>query len=148
MNEHFSTVGERLANECMTAYNQDFTAYIHRVTPTIMNMDLNPEMVDRSLKKLKANKASGPDEISPKLVKLAGSAILPSLTSMFCLSETIHKVPDLWKRAKISAIYKKEDETHKNNYRPISLQSVPGKVMESCVASTLTSHLEFNNLNS
>ena len=124
----------------MTAYNQDSTAYIHRLTPAMMNIDLNSEMVDRSLKKLKANKASGPDEISV-------SAILPSLTSLFCLSETTHKVPDLWKRAKISAIYKKEDETHKNNYRPISLQSVPGKVMESCVASTLTSHLEFNNLN-
>jgi hypothetical protein len=63
-------------------------------------------------------------------------------------SVTAHKVPDIWKKEKISAIYNKEDETDKNNYRHISLLPAPEKVMEACVATTLTSHLEQHSLHS
>jgi hypothetical protein len=152
LNEHFSTIGEKLANECMTTPIQNSATYIiQQLTkpyyPTIMNIDVSPDAIAQSLNKLKANKACGPDEVSPKLLKYVGDAILP-LTSMYCISVTAHKVPDIWKKAKISAIYKKEDETDKNNYCPISLLPVPRKVMEACVAITLTSHLEQHNLHS
>ena len=36
---------------------------------------------------------------------------------------------------------KSDDETDKHNYRPISLLSVPGKLTESMVASTITTHV-------
>ena len=45
------------------------------------------------------------------------------------------------KAANISASYKSDDETDKHNYRPISLLSVPGKLTESMVASTITTHV-------
>ena len=40
-------------------------------------------------------------------------------------------------------MYKKEkdDETDKCNYHPTSLFSVPGKLMESIVSSSITSHV-------
>jgi hypothetical protein len=44
-------------------------------------------------------------------------------------------------RANVLSLYKKDDETDKSNYRPISLLCVPGKLMETCVASTITTHL-------
>ncbi len=126
LNEHFSTVGEKLANECMS-HTPNPAAYINRITPTIMTIDVSQDVIARSFNKLKANKACGPDEVLPRLLKYAGDAILPSLTSMYCASATTHKVPDIWKKAKISAIYKKENETDKNNYHPISLLAVPEK---------------------
>ena len=41
---------------------------------------------------------------------------------------------------------KKDHETDKCNYRPISLLSVSGKIMESAVASSIMSHISDNNL--
>ena len=41
---------------------------------------------------------------------------------------------------------KADHETDKCNYRPISLLSVSGKIMESAVASSIMSHISDNNL--
>ena len=41
---------------------------------------------------------------------------------------------------------KKDRETNKCNYRPISLLSISGKIMESAVASSIMSHISDNNL--
>ena len=49
-------------------------------------------------------------------------------------------------RANVLSLYKKDDETDKSNYRPISLLCVPGKLMETCVASTITTHLTEHDL--
>ena len=41
---------------------------------------------------------------------------------------------------------KKDDEADTNNYRPISLLSVPSKIMEKCVTDTIVDHAFHNNL--
>ena len=43
-------------------------------------------------------------------------------------------------------MYKKNDEADTNNYRPISLLSVPSKIMESCVSDAVVRHVFQNNL--
>lgn len=121
---------------------------ICHITPSIMDINLSHESISRSIKKLRSNSACGPDKVSAKLLKMAGEAIVPSLFIVFNSSITISKVPDMWKNAKITAIYKKEDETDKTNYRPISLLCLPGKILESSVASSMTSHIEEHGLNS
>jgi hypothetical protein len=95
---------------------------------------------------LKPDKACGPDKVSPKLLKNAGRALIPSLLSLYTSSAKSNSVPDQWKNANISSLYKKDDETEKSNYRPISLLCVPGKLMETCVSSTITTHLEDHEL--
>lgn len=106
-----------------------------------MNINLSQEVIVSSMAKLRADKASGHDRVAPKLLKFAGDSIIPSLLSVFQISATCNSVPATWKAANISALYKSDDETVKQNYRPISLLSVPGKLMESMVASTITTHV-------
>ena len=60
---------------------------------------------------------------------------------MFNISFTCNTVPATWKAVNISAPYKSDDETDKHNYRPISLLSVLGKLMEATVGSTITTHV-------
>ena len=100
----------------------------------------------QGLVKLKNNKTCGPDNIAPRLLKSAGHALIPSLFSLYSMSASCNTVPSTWKFARVSALFKKEDETDKQNYRPISLLCFPGKLMETQVVSTITNHVEHHNL--
>ena len=145
-NQHFSTIGEKLANNLPTIDQHTSISIINRVTPTVMDIDLTYENVSTALTKLKADKACGPDKVAPKLLKKAGHTVIPSLLSLFTSSASRNSVPEQWKRANVSSLYKKDDETDKSNYRPISLLCVPCKLMETCVASTITTHLTEHDL--
>ena len=55
-------------------------------------------------------------------------------------------VPGDWKTAHVTPIFKKGQKSSPTNYRPVSLTSVPGKIMEKVVKEFLMSHLKRNNL--
>ena len=55
-------------------------------------------------------------------------------------------IPNDWKHAIISAIYKKGPRTIASNYRPISLTSIICKLMETFVKCELMTHLINENL--
>ena len=95
---------------------------------------------------LKVNKAKGPDGITPKLLRLAEPAVVPSLTKLYSLSAKEGEVFSLWKKAHLCPVFKKDDPTDRSNYRPISLLSVPSKILESCVSETILQHVVDNGL--
>ena len=104
-------------------------------------------LVADKIKALKTRKLTGPDNIAPKLLKLAGDAIVPSLFSLFRLSLNTSRVFTSWKTARVTPVYKKDDETDCCNYRPISLPSVPSKILESVVNDAIVRHVyKANNL--
>ena len=73
--------------------------------------------------------------------------MVPSLLSLFRLSITTGRVFTSWKTARFTPVYKKDDETDCCNYRPISLLSVPSKILESVVNDTIVRHVcKANNL--
>ena len=89
--------------------------------------------------------ATGPDGVS-RLLKYVGMSIAPSLTSVFKQSVEACKPPDQWKIARVSAAFKKGREEDRTCYRPLSMLSIPRKLMESCVASNITNHVVTQNL--
>jgi hypothetical protein len=68
------------------------------------------------------------------------------LSDLFNKSMACHTFPDSWKRANVSPIFKKNDKQQKENYRPISLLSCVGKVMECIVYNELYDYCMANNL--
>ena len=94
---------------------------------------------------LNPQKATGQDEISPKLLKLAGQSVTAPLTVIFNQSLRETSVPSTWKCARIKTTHKKGDITERENYRPLSILSVPSKIMEKCVVDKLDEHTSENN---
>ncbi len=74
-NEHFSTIGEKLADTLPPVEYPTSTITINRVTPTVMDINLTYESVLQGVLNLKPDKACGPDKVSPKLLKNCWSGI-------------------------------------------------------------------------
>ena len=55
-------------------------------------------------------------------------------------------VPDIWKQALVTPIYKKGNRSKVENYHPISLTSTIGKILESIIRDEIYQYLTANNL--
>ena len=149
MNSYFALVGEKLAKALPFPRKRDCQndTGISKAPPPLAEVMISSQSVREKVNSLNTNKSPGPDTISPKLLKLAGNAIVPSLVSLYNNSIKCRTVFSAWKTARLTPIYKKDDETDCGNYRPVSLLSVPSKIMESEVNDTLVRHVfKDNNL--
>ena len=90
--------------------------------------------------KLSPFKASGPDDIPNRLLKELSTELAPAMTALFNQSLQTGQLPQEWKLANVSPIYKKEDKHIAANYRPISLTCVCSKLLEHIVVSHLLRH--------
>ena len=151
MNSYFATIGENLMNTLPTTIDNSLMVDTnHDVPPvlpttrTSLNVISNRSVLEK-ISKLKTSKATGPDGISPKLLKLAGNALVPALVDMYNYSTTRSVVFSPWKTARLSPIFKKDDETECGNYRPVSLLSVPSKILEAEVNDRLVQHVFKDN---
>ena len=55
-------------------------------------------------------------------------------------------VPEVWKSANVTSLFRKGPKADPSNYRPVSLTSVASKVMESIIRDAITDHLTVNAL--
>jgi hypothetical protein len=94
------------------------------------------------LKNLKQGAAPGPDGISPKMLKELRFELVNSLCNLFQKSLDQTKVPSDWKKATVTPIYKKGPKNNPANYRPVSLTSIPCKIMETVIKNKMMDHLQ------
>ena len=102
--------------------------------------------VYKAVKSINTSKSSGLDNISSMVIKLAFESLIPEVTYMYNLSLEKACFPDNWKKALVVPIPKQGNLTKVQNYRPISLLPLPGKVLEKLVHSQLSEHLETDSL--
>ena len=99
------------------------------------------------MENLDPSKASGPDGISPRILKELAPELAPALTTLFRSSLKTGEVPLDWRTANVTPVFKKKGEKHKpENYRPISLTSTVCKVMEHILVSHIMKFAEKNIL--
>ena len=110
------------------------------------DIDFTEETVKDILDQLKESLAPGPDGIHAKVLKECSENLAQPLYLIFRKSLDEGVVPDDWKQANVTPIYKKGKKIDPSNYRPISLTSVPCKVMERIVKNSIIDHLEQNSL--
>ena len=99
--------------------------------------------IEAAIRQLKCKKAPGPDGVTNDMIKHLGPAAKKTLLELFNESWKNGTVPALWKKATIIPIHKKgKDKKDPNSYRPISLLSCLGKVLERVINRRLISFLE------
>jgi ribonuclease P/MRP protein subunit RPP40 len=109
--------------------------------PPLLSVDVTPEMVGDKIKILKPG-ASGPDKISPRLLReLADQLALP-ISIIFNKSLAECAVPKDWKLSNVTSIFKKGDKTVAANYRPISLTCLICRILESILRDRILLHLQ------
>ena len=105
------------------------------------------EMVRKEIDKLKKTKSPGPDDIFPRILKECREQQLDEpITRIFRNSLDTGIVPRPWRQANVVPIFKKGDKAESSNYRPISLTSVVGKMLEAIIARTIRKHLDNHKL--
>ena len=114
--------------------------------PSMSEINITTNGIINLLKNLKPHKAAGPDAIRPKVLKELAPSIAPILQIIFAKSLKTHQVPEDWKQALISPIYKKGDRDCPSNYRPISLTCICSKLVEHIVTSSMITHLKRHNI--
>ena len=92
----------------------------------------------RKLKGLDGKKATGFDNIPPKLIKIAAKSLCKPITYLGNRSIQTSTFPDVLKYAEVTPIYKKEDVLDKKNYRPISVLPCLSKVFESVLIDQMS----------
>ena len=88
----------------------------------------------------------GPDEIHshPRVLRELAQVIAELLSIIYQHSLLTGEVPEDWRLASVTPIYKKDCREHLGNYRPVSLTSVPGKIIcwEQIVLREITRHVQ------
>ena len=105
-------------------------------TPTLNTIQITPDEVEDNLKSLQLGKASGPDNINNRILKELAEPLSKPLSDLYNYSLSKCDFPSKWKEANVSPLFKKDDPSIISNYRPISLLSTIGKVMEKLSMNT------------
>ena len=112
----------------------------------LSTIPITPSAVYEELKRLKEDKAAGPDLIPSVVLKCCAEQLASPLATIFQKSLIKGQVPLDWKKATVTPIFKKGQKCKPNNYRPIILTSQTCKVMERIVKKRVVQHLQENNL--
>ena len=116
-------------------------AFLPQCNNTLCDVMVDRVKVLSLIRSLDSNKAHGWDGMSAQLIKLCDSSLVEPLCVIFtkCLETGIY--PSIWKKANVVPIHKKGNRQSRENYRPISLLPICGKIVEKVIFDAIYKHL-------
>ena len=80
------------------------------------------------------------------MIKLCDKSIIPAIPLIYknCINSGIY--PNIWKKSNVVPVHKKGDKEVFDNYRPVSLLPIFGKILERLIFISLLEFLHENNL--
>ena len=106
--------------------------------PLCFNFEhINQAQVERALLDVNVRKSCGHDMLSPRLVKESASVIAKPITNILNTSIEQGCFPNAWKMGQVTPLFKKDDESNKANYRPVTVLPVLNNIYERLLAAQL-----------
>ena len=146
---------QEIAETLKTCYEAIFSNEGPESFPTILDkhfsttlddVQVTPDEVRKELRTTKPYSSMGLDQVHPRILKEAADSIMAPLCNIFNESLRSGVVPNQWRQASVCPIYKGGDRHAPSNYRPISLTSIPCKILERLLKKRILTHLETNTL--
>nr|XP_047138231.1 uncharacterized protein LOC124814487 [Hydra vulgaris] len=129
--------------------NQDLPYFSNKTSHLFecdWDQELKEDIIFNYLLELNENKSLGCDNISPYVLKHCAEGLSKPLSLIFKKSIHSGELPELWKSANITPLFKKGDKKDPLNYRPISLTLIPSKIIEKIIRKKLIVYITENNL--
>ena len=124
-NSYFATQCSLISN------SRKLPSHIKYLTDNRLSfLNFSHDKIAKVIQKLDPNKAHGHDNISIRMVKVCGPSIYKPLEIIFnqCLETGVF--PSEWKKGNIVPIHKKGDKQMLQNYCPVLLLPICGKILE------------------
>ena len=86
----------------------------------------------------------GPGNFHPRFLKETVDSIAYPITLLFNKSLSEGKLPQDWKLANVTCIFKSGDKTKASNYRPISITSKLCRMLENIIKTAVMDHCNDN----
>ena len=146
------------ANEIADILNQHFESVFDKSAPILQrpfqsltnskieDIKFTEKFLKELIEKLDQNKSQGCDRVNPRVLRECASEWTTPLKLIFELSLSSGTVPKAWREANVTPIFKKGLATDPANYRPISLTSIPCKLLEKLIKLRFINHFIENNL--
>ena len=110
------------------------------------DITVDPKGVAKLLDGLNVHKAPGPDGLNARVLKRCSNEISPILALIFNESLARGDVPDEWRQANVSPVFKKGEKYDTANYRPVSLTCICCKTLEHILVSNINKHLALDSI--
>ncbi|GAB0205958.1 mitochondrial enolase superfamily member 1 [Grus japonensis] len=100
------------------------------------------DRVREHLGNLNIHKSMGPDGMHPQVLRELADVIARPLSIIFERSWRTGEVPEEWRKANVTPVFRKGKKEDPGNYRPVSLTSIPAKAMEQLILGVINKHVE------
>ena len=111
----------------------------------LSTIEITPDQVYNKLKNINPNKATSDDGLHPKFLRELSRPLAKPLSLLFNMSLK-YGVHESWRKATVTAIFKKGSRHLPENYRPVSITSVISKLMEQLIRDHILDFLTTNNV--
>ena len=98
-------------------------------------------MVQKCLGGISVHTSMGPDGMHPRVLRELAEVTAEPLSIIFDRPWRLGEVPEDWRIASVTPVFRKGKKEDVGNSRPVSLTSVPRKVMEQPVVDAISKQL-------
>ena len=103
---------------------------------------MREEMVREHLGNIRVYKSLGPYGMHPCVLRELAEVTAEPLSIIFDRPRRLGEVPEDWRIANVSPVFRNGEEEDVGNSRRVSLTSVPRKVMEQPIVAAISKQLE------